>query len=107
MALFVPPLLMATLAPYRAPRWLAAVQVQGCPASALVVKNEHIGDYWRPQDMPRFVTLAVQVQPDAGQPFTARLSCRLEQAQSLPPGTKLAVRYDPQHPDRVAMTNTA
>lgn len=103
MALFLPPLLAVTLVPYRAPRWLAAVQAQGSPAAARVLKNEHLGDFWRPQDMPRYVTLAVQVQPDGGQAFAARLTCRLEQAQSLPPGTALAVRFDPQHPQQVAL----
>ena len=108
MALFVPPLMLATVGPYRAPGWLKAVQAQGRYARAEVLRNEHIGDYWRPQDMPRFVTLKVRVEPggeppEGGQAFQARLTCRLDEAQALRVGTQVRVRYDPQKPDQVAL----
>lgn len=103
MGLFIPPLMLVTTRPYRTPTWMKTVMAQGCYAPAEVLQNEHIGDYWRPQDMPRYVRLHVLVRPEAGEAFQSRLTCRLDQAQRLDVGKRLRVRYDPLKPENVAI----
>ena len=103
MALFVPPLMFAVYRPYILPSWLAEVQAQGKAAAAEVLENKVIGSYWRPQDMGRYVEIKIQVKPADLPGFQTRLTCRLDQAQSLAPGTLLTVRYDPQAVERAAL----
>ncbi len=103
MGLFVPPLMLAIYLPYRQPAWLLGVQRSGQAAAAHVLANKARGDYWRPQDMGRYVRLPVQVSPPGQPPFTSELTCRLDQAQGLLPGSAIDVRYDQANPGRVAL----
>lgn len=95
MGLFIPPLMYVIYRPYRTPTWLAAVQQQGQAAQAEVVTNGEIGSYWRLQDMGRFVQITVRVTPDGQAAFETRLTCQLDEAQRLPAGAKIMVRFDP------------
>jgi len=98
------PLLWFVLSPYFTPRWVKQVQASGVRAAAEVLSGcglESIGS--RGSDM--WLEVPVQVHPQNGEPFRARLKIRLSEAmlRELSQGMKVRVRYDPHDQSKVVL----
>ena len=80
---------------------------KGRAADAVVVAAERVGDVLREGlDFPKYhADVIVDVQPDTGRPFRARVDLYIYEHEwpRLTPGLPIRVKYDPDHPSRVAL----
>ena len=79
-----------------------ALQITGKRAMARILNVEDTG-VSSGKGLTIYVRLTLEVQPDAGEPFQAKLETANSRVSILRPGETLFVRYDPAHPEHVVL----
>lgn len=79
-----------------------ALQITGKRAMARILNVEDTG-VSSGAGLTIYVRLTLEVQPDAGEPFQAKLETANSRVSILRPGETLFVRYDPANPEHIAL----
>ncbi len=92
-------MLFFIVSPYIPPAWVKRVSQSGKDATATVLSN----DFAKAGGVDLWAVIPVDVKPEEGTAFKAKMRCKTSQAAKLTVGATVSVRYDEKSRKQVLM----